>query len=410
MAARKDYLLWTLTGGHMITHWYEGVFYLILVYIARDLGLSMTQVGLLIGIKLWTTALINMPLGLLADLVGRKGLLMALALAWLGIPYTLVSFAGSYAMVASCVALMVIGNQMWHPPAMSVISETYPERRGYGLAIHALGATAGDAIAPFVAGLLLSFLAWRQVALLHLVPGLVAAPVFLYFFRRYGGSAVQPILKEGEQNEKASVRSYGRHLVQTLMRGSLGRVLVVVGFRGLIQQGLQTFLPFFLVQTVGLPAALVGTYVAGFQTGGALGGPLSGWLSDRLGRRPVVQAGMLACGVLLILLATTSPGRWVLIPVTALGGAVYAMRPVLQAWSLDSLPRDMGGAAVGLTFGSQASFSSMAPIIGGIIADRYGLPATFLFLGSVALLGALLTRTIATSPVAAPEQTPASSA
>lgn len=394
----------------MITHWYEGVFYLLLVYIAEDLGLTMTQVGLLIGIKLWATALINMPLGVAADLVRRKEFLMAFALAWLGIPYTLISFAGSYATVAMCVALMVIGNQMWHPPSMSVISETYPERRGYGLAIHALGATAGDAIAPFVAGLLLSFLAWRQVALLHLAPGLVAAPLFLYFFRRYSGSTVQLSAGSGERSKNISVRAYGRHLLSTLTRGPLGRVLVIVGFRGLIQQGLLTFLPFFLVQAVGLPAALVGAYVAGFQTGGALGGPLSGWLSDRLGRRPVVQAGMLACCLLLILLATTTPGRWVLIPVTALGGAVYAMRPVLQAWSLDSLPRDMGGAAVGLTFGSQASFSSMAPIIGGIIADRFGLSATFLFLGSVALVAALLTRTVATSPAAAPEQTPASSA
>src|SRR5690606_17905204 len=120
-----------------------------------------------------------------------------------------------------------------------------------------LGATAGDAVAPFVAGLLLSMLAWRQVALLHLIPGLIAAPLFLYFFLRYGGSIAPPAPAGPGQSQKVTLRTYGRQLARTLTQGPLGWVLVIAGLRGLIQNGLVAFLPFFLVQAVGLPAALV---------------------------------------------------------------------------------------------------------------------------------------------------------
>src|SRR5690554_5199606 len=89
--ARSGRLLWTLSFGHLITHWYEGIFYLLIVFIADDLGLTMAQVGILIGFKLWAGVILNMPLGLAVDLIGRRGLLMALSLAWLGLPYGLIS-------------------------------------------------------------------------------------------------------------------------------------------------------------------------------------------------------------------------------------------------------------------------------------------------------------------------------
>jgi hypothetical protein len=42
----------------------------------------------------------------------------------------------------------------------------------------------------------------------------------------------------------------------------------------------------------------------------------------------------------------------------------------------------MGGTSIGILFGAQAAGSSIAPLIGGIIADRWGLPATFWFLAA----------------------------
>src|SRR5690606_41230424 len=66
--------------------------------------------------------------------------------------------------------------------------------------------------------------------------------------------------------------------------------------------------------------------------------------------------------------------------VALLGFFLYAIRPVLQAWLLDATPKNMGGTSIGFLFGTQAVGSSIGPVIGGLVADSYGLMATFTFL------------------------------
>jgi MFS family permease len=63
-----------------------------------------------------------------------------------------------------------------------------------------------------------------------------------------------------------------------------------------------------------------------------------------------------------------------------LGFFLYALRPVLQAWLLETTPTNMGGSSIGILFGTQSLGASVGPLIGGLIADSYGLGATFYFL------------------------------
>src|SRR6187551_805552 len=72
--------------GHAMTHWYPGAFIVMLPFFAADLGLSLTEVGILIGLRSITSTLINLPGGMIVDLVGRRKLVMVLAIAWAGIP------------------------------------------------------------------------------------------------------------------------------------------------------------------------------------------------------------------------------------------------------------------------------------------------------------------------------------
>ena len=63
-----------------------------------------------------------------------------------------------------------------------------------------------------------------------------------------------------------------------------------------------------------------------------------------------------------------------------LGFFLYAIRPVMQAWLLETTPKNMGGTSIGILFGAQSLGASIAPLLGGMIADRYGLTTTFWFL------------------------------
>ena len=66
--------------------------------------------------------------------------------------------------------------------------------------------------------------------------------------------------------------------------------------------------------------------------------------------------------------------------IALLGFFLFAIRAVLQAWLLDATPREMGGTAIGILFGTQAVGAAIGPLLGGLIADRYGLIAAFYFL------------------------------
>jgi sugar phosphate permease len=66
--------------------------------------------------------------------------------------------------------------------------------------------------------------------------------------------------------------------------------------------------------------------------------------------------------------------------IAVLGFFLYAIRPVMQAWLLETTPKNMGGTSIGILFGAQALGSSVAPLLGGMIADRWGLTSTFWFL------------------------------
>src|SRR4051812_41329315 len=80
---------WVITAGHALTHWYPATFYVLAPLIGNELGLSYTEIASIITVQAIAGALSNVPGGMIADSVGRKGWMMALALAWIGIPYML---------------------------------------------------------------------------------------------------------------------------------------------------------------------------------------------------------------------------------------------------------------------------------------------------------------------------------
>src|SRR5207253_4321929 len=167
--------MWLITLGHSLTHWYPATFYLILPIIGKELGLSYSQIGLIMTCQYIAGAVANIPGGILVDTVGRKGVLMAVSLFWVGFPYLLMGFAHSYLMLLACVALVGFGNSLWHPTAIPTLASRYPERKGLVLSVHGMGGNVGDAIAPVVIGAALAVLSWRQVVVLNVAPGLLVA-------------------------------------------------------------------------------------------------------------------------------------------------------------------------------------------------------------------------------------------
>jgi len=375
--------LWLITVGHGLTHWYPATFYLLLPLIGAELGLSYSQIGLIMTCQYIASAVANVPGGILVDTVGRKGLLMAISLFWVGFPYLLISFTHSFSMLLVCIALVGFGNSLWHPTAIPTLAQRYPERKGLVLSLHGMGGNVGDAIAPLVVGAALAFFSWRQVVVLNVAPGLLVAALMLVFLGsiRLGAKRASA--------EKQSLRDYSRGLRELLRNRSVVLLSTGSAFRTMTQTALLTFLPVYLAHDMGYSAAWVGACLFVLQAAGFAAAPVAGHLSDRMGRKHILVGSMLSSGAVLALMAFAGGSPVFIALVAVLGFFLYATRPVIQAWLLETTPKNMGGSSIGVLFGAQALGGSLGPLLGGMVADRYGLLATFYLLAAMIVVANL---------------------
>ena len=376
--------LWLITIGHGLTHWYPATFYLLLPLIGNELGLTYSQIGLIMTCQYIASAVANVPGGVMVDTVGRKGLLMGISLFWVGFPYLLIGFTHSYPMLLVCIALVGFGNSLWHPTAIPTLGQRYPDRKGLVLSVHGMGGNVGDAIAPLILGFALAAFSWREVVVINVLPGLVIA---LLMFAMLGSIQLGAKRTHGEGQ---SLAQYLQGLRGLFRNRSLVLLSTGSSFRTMTQSALLTFLPLYLAREMGYSPAWVGASLFALQAAGFAAAPVAGHMSDRMGRKQILMGAMLTTAVILVFMALAGGSPVFIFLVAVLGFFLYATRPVIQAWMLDITPKNMGGSSIGVLFGAQALGAALGPWFGGMIADHYGILATFYFLAVTIVIANVL--------------------
>ncbi len=375
--------VWLITVGHALTHWYPSTFYLLLPLIGSELGLSYSQIGSFITVQYAAGALSNVPGGLIVDSIGRKGLLMALALFWVGFPYLMMGFTHAYWLLLGCAALVGIGNNIWHPTAIPLLAQRFPERKGLAVSLHGMGANVGDALGPLVAGALLAVMSWRGVVVINVLPGIVMSCLILYFLGRdEAPSAPAASGRKGEGEQRLRLGEMLRGMRELLTDRAVVMLSISSAFRTMTQSALLTFLPVYLAHVMGYSPVWVGGCMFGLQVAGFATAPIAGHLSDRMGRRRIIMSSMLMSAVVILFMTFAGGTAAFVVFVGLLGFFLFAVRAVLQAWLLDATPPNMGGTSIGIMFGTQAIGSALGPFLGGMVADQYGLMAAFYFLAA----------------------------
>lgn len=382
--------VWLISAGHGLTHWYTATFYLLLPLIGKELGLTYTEIGLIMTVQHLAGAISNLPGGMLVDTVGRKGYLLAASLFWVGFPYALMSLTHNFWMLLACVTLVGIGNNLWHPAAIPTLAHSYPARKGLVLSFHGMGGNLGEALAPIVVGAMLAWLSWRTVVVINVVPGFVMASMILLML---GALTMARTREDGSINAAAgswNARQYLRDFVSLLRNKGLMLVSCSSAFRTMTQVGLLTFLPVYLAYELGYSPFVVGICLTVLQVAGFIAAPIAGHLSDKMGRKRVVISSMLLTGVMIVGMALAGRSAWFVVFIALVGFFLYAMRPVLQAWAVESTPKHLAGTGVGLQFGIQAVGASIAPTVFGMIADAYDIYTGFFFLAGTIIFANVL--------------------
>lgn len=129
--------------------------------IQRDLHLSNGQYGLLFSAFFWVYALIQIPVGALAERFGAHRVLAVGLVVWAAAT-TLTGITSSFSMLIGLRMMLGLGESVGFPTVSKLLAAVVPVK-GLGLAngIVAFGYLIGPGVGVFLAGLLLSHVSWR---------------------------------------------------------------------------------------------------------------------------------------------------------------------------------------------------------------------------------------------------------
>lgn len=387
-------LLVSLTLGHMAVHWFQQLWPLIIPSLKAGVGLSSVELGILSSVRQFTVGPLMLPSGILADLFRqRTRLILVGAVAALGASHLLVGLSRTYAWLLPSIALVGIGTALWHPAAVASLSRRFPQRRGSVLAVHGVGASIGDTLAPLAIGALLLALDWRTFLGLQVIPAVLVA---LLLWRSLGSIYAEAA------GTRPSLRSYWTDL-KGLLRHRV--VLAIVGvnvFTGMARVTTLTFLPIYLTEHLGYSTFLLGVHVTLLYAMGAASQPALGYLSDRFGRQAVLLPSLVVFGLLHWGLVPAAPGLPLALVIGALGLFFYALATVTQATVMDVATEQVQASTMGVTTFLGQILTLPAPIIAGFVVTGFDIKAAFVFSGCAILLGALLLAVVRVPPSSRP--------
>jgi MFS family permease len=320
----------------------------------------------------FSKAFTNLAAGALAARLGRRPLLIAGWVAALPVPF-LIHVAPSWAwVVAANVFLGINQGLAWSMTVVMKIDLVGPKRRGLALGLNEAAGYGGVALAAGLSGLLASQFAPRDVVVVAGGAIAVTALLLSAFFVR--DTAAHVAL---EQRQHPGADSKPPRLRDAFVSASFR----VPALRSCSQAGLVNNLndalawglvPLFLaahgasVAEVGLVAAVYPAVWASTQIA-------TGAWSDKIGRKPLIVAGMLLQGVALGVLAL-SGGSVAIATATAvfIGLGTALVYPTLIAAMSDAVSPIERAPVVGVYRFWRDSGYAFGGLIAGAVADALG--------------------------------------
>jgi MFS family permease len=322
----------------------------------------------------------QIPAGWLADRINRR-IIMIVGICGVGLAGVLVGLSQTYIMLIVFLVLMGVLGGGYHPSATPMVSALVEsKKRGRTLGIHEIGAGAGFFVVPLIAAFIATAWGWRGsfigLAIAPLVFGIIFYRVLV---RRAAMSRTQPKLIKHHE-EAAPQPGYRRRLV-ALMIFSAGTGGVVAA--------VAAFLPLYMVDHFGASLQTAASLMSVYYSAGLWASLLGGYISDRLGRVPVLVVNSLISGAAVYLLTLASYGIGIFALIWIMGITTFVRWPVSDAYIMGQTTERHRSTIYGVFYFSMiGSGAILAPIM-GLIIDHFGFHNGFI-IASVAIVVAVL--------------------
>ena len=293
--------LWLSTFAFTICFAVWTIFAIIGIQIQKDLGLTDTQFGLLVGTPILVGSLIRLILGVWADQYGGRVVLVITMLA-AAVMTALLTFAHDYpTFLLAALGVGISGGSF--SVGVAYVAKWFPqEKQGTALGIFGAG-NVGAAVTKFAAPTVMVAYGWQTVALVWAAALGITAVLFFLFTK--------------DDPDLARRRAAGTR------PESLGAMIAPLANVQVWRFSLYYFFVFggFVALALWLPRYLIGVYGLDIKTAGMIGAfysiPASvfraygGHLSDRYGARRVMYWSLLV-GVACTFILSYPPTHYVM--------------------------------------------------------------------------------------------------
>ena len=307
-------------------------------------------------------------------MISRRKLLAAGGVLF-GSGFAAQAAAPSFPVFALVNVVSRIGGSPQHPVGNGLLAEQFPEhRRGFAISAHISGGNVGTVVVALLGAPLIANLGWRETVVLFGIPAVVIALGILLFVRESGHDQAAAVAHGSVREAFGTILRDPDHrwIYLTSVLGGGGRGLGVVNLFALL----------YLTRVLGLPPATTDVMYGALIVLSVPMPLLAGWLSDRIGRKPVIIGAYVggAIGFVLFLLVGSSlAGLWA--GLIVMGLFSFAESPQLQALLADIAPPTIRDASFALyftlAFGVGSLWTAVYGLIIGAAGESIGLPIVF---------------------------------
>jgi len=359
--------------------------------IAKDLQLDYADIGTITGALAFAWGLAALIMGNRADRLGRGKVLAGALLVF----SALIGASGLATGLMSLVLVRVVmgfADGAYTPGSIAATIEA-AEPRHHGLAIglqQMMLPAVGLGLAPLIITQLLHLVAWRWVFVLFALPGLVLAWLVWCRLPRNAIDRVTPL--HGSFADWRAVLAFRNVRIAMLLMLCWLTCLMTAS----------ALLPSYLIDHVGLSFNKMGGVMSAIGLGAAAGTISLSWLSDRIGRKPVMLLSSAGAAAALAMLASTgsAPAQlfaWLFLVHFFNNAAITLTVGPLCA---ETVPPTLMATASGVVIAVGELFGGgLAPVIAGRVATSFGIDKLLLLPIATLVLGFLLsTMLIETRP------------
>lgn len=337
--------------------------------IARDLHLGYSDIGTITGSLAIAWGVAALIMGNLSDRIGQRPVLVVSLVVF----SLLIGASGLAAGLAGLVLVRLVmgfADGAFTPSSIAAtIQLSPPERHGRNVGFQqTMLVLFGLGLSPLLVGALLKKgIDWRYIFSLFLVPGLIVAWLTWRIIpqKRSTGNS----LDRGSQNSFTDWRAVIRYgNIRLLMAGMLCWLTCLITT--------SAFLPSYLVSHLDLDIGRMGKVMSAIGFGAMTGTIVLSALSDRIGRKPVMVISSIGALVCLALLTSIGPS------VNRLFSCLFAVHFFNNALitmtvgpiAAETVPSRLMATASGVVIATgELLGGGLAPILGGLVAERFGI-------------------------------------